>query len=1223
MPGGKIDILVNPDFSTFNRDLDQGLNQGASRVSGGMRAMGLAIAGGTALAAKGLSEVIELGNEYVGNINEVQAVTQSTGFEMARVSQVAQELGSDLSLPATSAGDAASAMKELAKGGLDVDEAMTAARGTLQLAAAAQVDAAQAAEIQSDALNQFGLEASEAGRVADILANTANAASGEIVDMANALKYVGPVAKSINVDINDVATAIGLVATQGIRGEQAGTSLRGVLASLAAPSGPAAKALRELGITAFDAEGRFVGLRSITEQLAAAQDRMTEAAFSSAAATAFGNEGMTIASALASTGAQAFDDMAAAVTRQGGAADVAAAKTRGLGGAWDGLKSQVESAAIGVYDAIDGPLERAVRATAQRMDEIGPAIADGLETAVAAGEVYGPRLAQAIRDRADVVGDAVTDVIGPIATGAIDPLNESLNTSIDLWGDFTGAMDNAVTGASSVAREIGEFVSESAEGQRSVGILSTAVDGLGETVEDLSAVLVPAGQLLGGLLGLFNDLPGPVQTGVLALAAFRLAQGRLSDSNVLGGLRQFSGEMRVQRELAAQNGDQIGRLGAAMAAYRTSTVPAVATTRDLTDQIGAVRAGAAAVGEPIGRVSAAMGVLAERVPLVGRMREAFTDAASGADRFGTAAGVAAASGTALRSAAGGLVSFLGGPMGIAVGGVVAGLSLLSGAHQDAEKKAAEQQSAVADLADALRESNGAITENIRVSSAKRLQDEGLLDLARELSIPTDRLTDAYLGNKDALAQVQGALSSYLSEVEGQGQLEGQVAGQNPMADKAFELKKKLDELLPTFGDAANKNKELDQALKSGATSMTDSTEAGRDLSRAMGILAKDTASADDKARALKDALDALSGGQVDLEAAQSRVNDQLARMRDAFGETADRTEGWGNALITTTGAIDTTTENGRRLFDSLRDISASTAEVAQRTFEVARANGDDMPTALAKAEAAVKSSRDEFLKIADAMGIDAVKAKELADRYGLVPSEVVTLISQPGMEKSQQELLLLKAKVADVPGTKEIRVQSLSEEAQRKLEEVGISVERIKDSKEVVIRANDGDFNAKLADALRPATKTVTLVYEGSRAGIGGGVVNHDGNLLAPSGVRAFADGGFHPLTPMRGGYATFVDPNTWRVIGDRLTHREAYIPLDGSARSIGILAEAAREMNLDVVRRFAQGGLATPTSPSPLTAAPAAPVSVVQNIYPQPGQSEESIGTTAARRIGDVMRTR
>ncbi|HEY3483327.1 MAG TPA: phage tail tape measure protein, partial [Streptomyces sp.] len=464
MPGGRIDIEIAPDLDQFGNKLTAGLRSHTGLASSLGKGLGLAVAAGTAVAAVGLKNVIKLGNEYQKNLNELQAVTSATGLQMAKVGALAKDLGADMSLPATSAADAAAAMKELAKGGLSVDQAMTAAKGTLQLAAAAQVDAAQAAEIQSDALNQFGLAADKAGHVADVLANTANAASGEITDMANALKYVGPVARSMGVDIDNTATAIGLLAVNGIRGEQAGTSLRGMLASLASPSKPAAEALKTLGVVAFDATGKFVGLRAITDQLATAKGKLTEATFAQAASTAFGNEGLTIANALANSGAKAFDEMAVSVTRAGGAADVAAAKTKGLGGAWEGLKSQLETTGIGIFEAIDGPLERLVRSGADLIAEFSDDLVNGIETAVATAEVFGPRLAQALQARGQVVGAAVRDVLEPLAKGAVEPLNEALNTGIDLWDDFTGVLRNAVTAVTPLAHGVGDLAAASAEG---------------------------------------------------------------------------------------------------------------------------------------------------------------------------------------------------------------------------------------------------------------------------------------------------------------------------------------------------------------------------------------------------------------------------------------------------------------------------------------------------------------------------------------------------------------------------------------------------------------------------------------------------------------------------------------------------------------------------------------------------------------------------------------
>jgi TP901 family phage tail tape measure protein len=1175
MPGGVVRIPVEPDVRGFPRQLESGLRSsvGVAGIAG--RAIGVAVAAGIGVASVGIGAAIKLGIDYTSTLNELQAVSGATGAQMVAVGNAARALGSDLSLPATSGADAAAVMLELTKGGLTLAESMEAARGTIQLAAAAQIEGAAAAEIQSAAINQFGLQASDATLVADTLANTANAASGSITDVALALKYVGPVAASVGISIQDTATAVGLLANNGIQADSAGTALRGMLASLAAPSKPAAAALTELGVVAFDSQGRFVGLRTVIEQLTAAQGRMTDEQFASAAATAFGREPLSAIVALASGGASAFDEMAVAVNRQGGAADVAAAKTQGLGGALDKLRSQAEDAGLGIYESIAPYLERLVLAAASFVGDFGSTVEKGLATGVAVAEVYGPRLAEAIRSRGAVVADAARDILAPLARAGVGPLNELINTSIELFDDFTDVLDNTVAAVRPVATGVAAVVREAGDGAGVVGAFGAAVGVAGDVLKLASSILVPIGQLLGALVQGFSELPGPVQTAVIALVAFRVAQQALGNTTALSGLRQFSGEMAVQRQLAAQNGEEIGRLGSAMAAYRTSTVPAVAAAREFGDQATAIRAGAAAAGEPIGRMSAALGTLVERSPALSAMASSFDQASAGATRFGTAAGAAAAGGTALRLGASGLVAALGGPFGIAIAGAAIGLSLLGASQQEAAQDAARHRSAVDSLASALRDSNGAITENIRMMATKRLQDEGAADLARDLRIPIDVLTDAYLGNRDALGQVNGAIDSYLKAIEGQGQLEGQVAGQNPMADKAQELREQLSGLLPEYTAAQQKNAELEAALKSGSASMVDATDAGRSFGAAMEVLADSTASADEKARALKDAMDALSGGQITLEAAQSKLNEQLARLGEAFGDNVDKTKGWGDALIRADGSINTTVANGRTLFESLQDISAGTADVAQKTYDMAIAQGESVPSALAKATSAAASARDAFVAQAAQLGLTSEQAEMLADRYELIPSTLSTLIQAPGMSDTQQELIVLKALVDRVPPDKPITVRSLSDEAKAKLIDLGYTVTTTPNN--VTITANSDRARNELAAFLAtPATKTVNIVYHDPGTGAGApkpgqAAYSHDGNLFA----AAYAAGGVHRLTPMRGGVATIVPPNTWRIVGDRLVDDEAYIPINRSQRSVSLLMETARRMGFEVARRFAVGGFA------------------------------------------------
>jgi TP901 family phage tail tape measure protein len=1263
-------------------------------------------------------------------MNELQAVTGATGITMSRVGDLAKQLGSDITLPGTSAADAAAAMKELAKGGLSVDEAMTAAKGTLQLAAAAQIEAAQAAEIQSDALNQFGLAAGEAGRVADILANTANAASGEVTDIANALKYVGPVAKTVGADIDSVATAIGLIATQGIRGEQAGTSLRGMIASLASPSVPAAAALKTLAINAFTAEGKFVGLRAITEQLAAAKGRLTEAEFTTAAAVAFGNEGMTVASALASTGAKAFDDMGKAVGRAGGAAEVAAAKTQGLGGAWDGLVSQAETTGIEIYEAIDGPLEGLVRSATGHLEGLGDGVVKALEAAVAVGEVYGPRLAEAVRSRASVLQDAAKDVLAPLAGGGLAIGNEGLNVALRAWGQFTDVLDDVVDGARPAAEGIRDLALSAVDGDGAVSALATGIGLLGDGLALATDVLGPVGDLIGGIASGVAALPGPLQAAVLGLIAYRVASSALGNSDALPGVRQFSGEMRVQAALAAANGQSIGRLDAALAAYRTTQLGGVVALRSFTDVMGDLRREAESAGRPIGATTAAIGALAERSPAIAAMastyqrtfdviskgseraalgagiaaeslgrlgpavatgvnrtaievqaagekiggfgpavrstfdsaREAVSSRASaivsavkaiptGMDvaainaaagmrrmvtsigdavsslpgrlaliptavgvgvidtfqrvpgavtgavnslgQFGAVAGgVAAAGARGLVSAAGSLVGALGGPWGVAIAAAGVGLSLLASHQQDAAKKTAEHSSRVDGLVAALRESNGQVNEAVRARQAQDIQntkvadsEQSVADAARAAGISLTQLTDATLGNGEALDGLRTKLQAvadanheFVTLEDGSQAWTGRY---NETGQAALDLLGSIDGLAKGFSEAQQEERNLDQAIRDGRASMLDSSDSGRTLASAMSVLSEETASADDRARALRDALDALSGGSVNLEAANARLNEQLSNLGEAFGANVDKTQGWGAALLNADGSINTVTQNGRRLFEGLQDISGTTAEVAQKTYDLSISQGDTMTVALGKATAAVQTTREAFIAQAGQMGLTAQQATDLANRYGLIPEDVSTLIQTPGMSDTQRELIVLKALVDKVPPDKPITVRSLSDEAKAKLIDLGYTVTTTPNN--VTITANSASARQELNNFLAtPATKVVNLQYRGALPGLGQpNLVNRDGNL-----VKAFASGGVHKLTPMAAGIAQVVPPNTWRVVGDRIRDNEYYIPDNNHPRSLALLYDLARNRGFDLIKRFALGGIAQTAAPTSVSAA-------------------------------------
>ncbi|QDH92460.1 tape measure protein [Gordonia phage Dmitri] len=321
---------------------------GVAAATGGLLSLGAAV-----------NSAMRSGLDFTNALNTMQSVSGASAAEVAKVSAEARKLGTDSQLAATSSTDAANAMLELAKGGFTVDQSMQAARGTLQLAAAAQISAADAATIQSQALQAFGLDAGYAGKAADILANAANASSAEITDVALALQQSGTVANQFGLDMTDTAAAIALLANAGIKGSDAGTLLKSTLLALTDQSDQAETIMKQLGLTVYDAQGRFVGLESLFGQLHAASERMTDQQYQQATAILFGSDAMRLSGLAAQVGADGFNQMRAAMDKNGSAAEVAAAKMQGLPGAWEALKNTAQDAGLAFYDAVDGPLTAA------------------------------------------------------------------------------------------------------------------------------------------------------------------------------------------------------------------------------------------------------------------------------------------------------------------------------------------------------------------------------------------------------------------------------------------------------------------------------------------------------------------------------------------------------------------------------------------------------------------------------------------------------------------------------------------------------------------------------------------------------------------------------------------------------------------------------------------------------------------------------------------------
>lgn len=289
--------------------------------------------------------VLGVAGEFEQSMNKVAALTGSVGTEFDALREQAKQLGATT---AFSASQAANAMGFLAMAGFDTNQIMGSMADTLNLAAAAQLDLGQAADIVSNILTGFNLDTSELGGAVDVLTKAFTSANTDLAMLADGMKYVGPIASGLGVSFEETSATLGLLSNAGIQAGMSGTSLRNILGTLVNESD-------KLGIQTLDTSGKLRPLADIIDDLAAK-------GFNTADALAmFGDRAGPAMGVLLTQGGDALREFTAALEDSGGTAEAIAAKQmEGFRGKVVELKSAVEGLLISIGDA--GVIDVATRA---------------------------------------------------------------------------------------------------------------------------------------------------------------------------------------------------------------------------------------------------------------------------------------------------------------------------------------------------------------------------------------------------------------------------------------------------------------------------------------------------------------------------------------------------------------------------------------------------------------------------------------------------------------------------------------------------------------------------------------------------------------------------------------------------------------------------------------------------------------------------------------------
>lgn len=294
---------------------------------------------------------LKTATNFEKGMSEVKAISGATEKDFDALREKAIELGADT---AFSANEVAEAMTEMAKAGWSSQQIIDGMGGVLDAAAASGEGLATVSTIVADAITGFGMEAKDSNRIADLLTQAANSGTIGISDLGESFKYIAPVAGTLGLSVEDVTTALSAMSMAGIKGSQAGTSLRTMLKRMVDPTDEVAAAMEELGVEVTNQDGSMKSLDDIVSNLRTSFDGLTDSEKAKYAATIAGQEGMSGMLSLLNLTEEEYDAIAESMDNAGGVAEETAAimqdnlqsKTEQLFGALESLAIKLADYAI-------------------------------------------------------------------------------------------------------------------------------------------------------------------------------------------------------------------------------------------------------------------------------------------------------------------------------------------------------------------------------------------------------------------------------------------------------------------------------------------------------------------------------------------------------------------------------------------------------------------------------------------------------------------------------------------------------------------------------------------------------------------------------------------------------------------------------------------------------------------------------------------------------------
>lgn len=381
---------------------------------------------------------LKVAADFDEGMAQVRAITKATGDDYDRLREKAIELGADT---AFSSSEVAEAMTEMAKAGWDTNQIIDGMGGVLSAAAASGENLGTVSTIVADAITGFGMAASESTRVADLLTEAANAGTIDIADLGESFKYVAPLSASMGLSIEDVTTALSAMSMSGIKGSQAGTSLKNTLTNLIKPTKTMQAAIDELGIEITDGNGNFLSLDEIVGNLRTSFDGLTDEQQAYYASVLAGKEGQAGLLSILNLTEDEYSELSKEMNSCGGVAEETAsimqdtlnARIEQLGGSLESLAiiladnvipflTKLVEKITGVVESftqMDPTTQKIILVIGGLVAALGPALIAIGKVIVLVGQIMtlAPVLGTAIAALSGPIGIVIAVIAGLIAAG--------------------------------------------------------------------------------------------------------------------------------------------------------------------------------------------------------------------------------------------------------------------------------------------------------------------------------------------------------------------------------------------------------------------------------------------------------------------------------------------------------------------------------------------------------------------------------------------------------------------------------------------------------------------------------------------------------------------------------------------------------------------------------------------------------------------------------------